>query len=156
MLKISTLIFLLFFVGNLSAQRTVELQSEPLLDHNYLKITNGQFIFWIEQKDFYDIFLENDLVEIKPLIESVTETVSIEYLTTEISKITQETEDLDKEIRYLILGEDLFIERISDGLFLSEYTVLTKEKIRSLVDDQGELIIKEWTIIKSACSNPSF
>jgi hypothetical protein len=24
------------------------------------------------------------------------------------------------------------------------------------VDDQGELIIKEWTIIKSACSNPSF
>jgi hypothetical protein len=54
------------------------------------------------------------------------------------------------------LGEDLFIERISDGLFLSEYTVLTKEKIRSLVDDQGELFIKEWTIIKSACSNPSF
>ena len=107
MLRMFTLVFLLFFVGNLSAQRTFELQSEPLLDHNYLKITNGKFIFWIEQKDFYDIFLENDLIKIKPLIESVTETISIEYLTTEISKITQETEDLDKEIRFLILDEDL-------------------------------------------------
>jgi hypothetical protein len=151
-----TLVFLLFFVGNLSAQRTFELQSEPLLDHNYLKITNGKFIFWIEQKDFYDIFLENDLIKIKPLIESVTETISIEYLTTEISKITQETEDLDKEIRFLILDEDLFIERVSDGLFLSEYTVLTKEKIRSLVDDQGQLIVTSWEVIFRTIGTPSF
>lgn len=156
-MKFFTLIFILFFVGKLNAQRTYELKTTPIDGQVYLKITNGQFIFWITQKDFCDIFSVNDRDQIKLVVESFSDVISIEYLTTEISKITQDSEDIDKEIRYLILNEDLFIERVSDGLFLSEYTVLTNEKIRSLVDDQGQSIVKEWEISKfKTIGTPSF
>lgn len=155
-MKLVTCILILFFVGNLSAQRTFELNSEPLLDHHYLKITNGHYIFWIEQENFCDIFSENDLDEIKTLIESITDIVSIEYLTTEISKITQESEDLDMEIRFLIFSDDLLIERVNDGLFLSEYTVITKDKRKSIVDNQEQLIVKDWEFKYRTIGNPSF
>lgn len=155
-MKFFTILFLVFFVGNLSAQRTFELQSEPLLNHHYLKITNGKFIFWIEQEDFCDIFSENDLGEIKIVIESITDIVSIEYLTIEISKITQETEDLDKEIRYLIFNDEVLIERVIDGLFLSEFTSLTENSHRKLVDNQGELLVQEWIQKFRFTGTPSF
>lgn len=155
-MKFLTVIFLLFFVGNLSAQRTYDLKTSPLEGESYLKVTNGHFIFWIEHKVFCDIFSDNDFAEIKNLLESITETVSIDYLTTEISKITQKTEDIDEEIRYIIWGKELLIERVSDGLFLSEYTILTNEKIRSIVDNQGQLILKDWEIRFRTIGTPSF
>jgi hypothetical protein len=155
-MKLVTCILLLFFVGNLSAQRTYELETTPVEGQTYLKITNGNFIFWIEHKEFCDVFSEKDLSEIKTFIESITETVSIEYLTTEISKITQETEDLDKEIRYLIINDDVLVERVNDGLFLSEFTSITENSHRKLVDNQGELLVQEWIQKYRFTGTPSF
>ena len=149
-------VLLLFFVGKLSAQRTYELQTTPVEGQTYLKITNGKFIFWIEQEDFCDIFSENDLGEIKTLVESITDIVSIEYLTSEISKITQETEDIDKEIRYAIIGEDILIERVKDGLFLSEYSFLVEKNMRKIADNEGELIVQEWIQKYHFTGTPSF
>jgi hypothetical protein len=155
-MKLITCILLLFFVGNLSAQRTFDLKTTPVEGQTYLKITNGKFIFWIEQEDFCDIFSEKDLGEIKTLVESITDIVSIEYLTTEISKITQETEDLDRELRYLIYGDEVLIERVIDGLFLSEFTSLTENSHRKLVDNQGELIVKDWIQVFHFTGTPTF
>jgi hypothetical protein len=155
-MRLVTCILLLFFVGNLSAQRTYELKTTPVEGQTYLKITNGKFIFWIEQEDFCGIFSDNDLGEIKTLVESITDIVSIEYLTTEISKITQETEDLDREIRYLICGDEVLIERVIDGLFLSEFTSLTVNNHRKLVDNQGELLVQEWIQKYHFTGTPSF